>query len=118
MMMFAVDPITNPVITGFAKQKPEDTPAIFAKFFSALIGALLIGASLWTFIQLLWGGMDWISSGGDKSKLEMAQHRITTALLGLFVVVSSWALYLIVLQFLGISPVGSSNFEFKIPTLF
>ena len=118
MTLFAVDPITNPVITGLVKQKPEDSPAIFAKFFSSLIGVLLIGASLWTFIQLLWGGLDWISSGGDKSKLEMAQHRITTALLGLFVVVTSWALYLLVLQFLGISPIGSTNFEFKIPTLF
>src|SRR3989338_5461890 len=108
-MILAVDPIHNPVVSGIANQDPNNAPELFGKFFSALVAVILVGATLWTFIQLLWGGLDWISSGGDKSKLEMAQHRLTTALLGLFVVVSSWALYLIVLQFLGISPVGSSN---------
>jgi len=111
--------IINPVITGLAGKKPEEAPEIFAKFFAALVGVLLTVGSVWAFVNLLQGGLEWISSGGDKAALEGAQKRITNAIIGLFILFASWGLYVVVLQFLGFSPIGGGGgFQIKLPTLF
>ena len=51
---------------------------------------------------LVWGGVDWLTSGGDKTKIESAQKRISAALIGLTIVASSYAVYTLVLDFFGI----------------
>ena len=65
-------------------------------------GALLIAALL-VFLYLIWGGIQWITSGGDKSKTQEARDRITAALVGLAVVAAAWAIMLIIQYFFGIS---------------
>ena len=65
-------------------------------------GALLIAALL-VFLYLIWGGIQWIASGGDKSKTQEARDRITAALVGLAVVAAAWAIMLIIQYFFGIS---------------
>ncbi len=65
-------------------------------------GALLVAALL-VFLYLIWGGIQWISSGGDKSKTQEARDRITAALVGLAVVAAAWAIMLIIQYFFGIS---------------
>lgn len=116
--MIYIDPIVNPVISGIANKKPEDAPAVFAKFFSGLIGAMITIATIWVIFQLLQGGIEWISSGGDKTGLENARNRIINALIGLFIVFASWTIYLVILQFLGISPIGAGGgFQLKLPSL-
>jgi len=76
---------------------------------------MLTLAAIWAFMNLLQGGLEWISSSGDKSKLENAQHRITNAIIGLAITFSVWAVYIIILQFLGLSTGG---FDFILPKLF
>lgn len=68
----------------------------------AVQGALLIAALL-VFAYLIWGGIQWITSGGDKGKTQEARDRITNALVGLAVVASAWAVMLIIQYFFGIS---------------
>ncbi len=68
----------------------------------AVQGALLIAALL-VFAYLIWGGIQWITSGGDKGKTQEARDRITAALVGLAVVASAWAVMLIIQYFFGIS---------------
>src|SRR3989337_1210736 len=109
MNIFAIDPVTNPAITGLIGKKPGDAPVVFGKFIAAIVGVFLVGASLWAFAQILLGGLNWISSGGDKSRLETARLQITNALVGLLFVFAFWAISLLILQFLGISPLGSSE---------
>ncbi|MBI2590350.1 MAG: hypothetical protein HYW33_00510, partial [Candidatus Blackburnbacteria bacterium] len=41
---------------------------------------------------LVLGGIKWITSGGDKNKTEEARQQITSALVGLVVVFSAWAI--------------------------
>ena len=65
-------------------------------------GALLISALL-VFMYLIWGGIQWITSGGDKGKTQEARDRITAALVGLAVVASAWAIMLVIQYFFGIS---------------
>lgn len=62
----------------------------------------LIAASLLTVLFLLWGGIQWIISGGDKNALESARNRITGALMGIAVVAAVWALFAVVKWALGL----------------
>jgi|GEM_PF-384511 len=65
----------------------------------------LIIASLLTIIYLLMGGIQWITSAGDKNNLESAKGKITNAVFGLVIVVAIWAIFLILRTFLGL-PIG------------
>lgn len=77
----------------------------FATDIGALINGLLtfvmVLAALLVFLYLIMGGIEWITSGGDKSKTESARNKITAAVVGLVVLAASYAILLIVLNFLG-----------------
>jgi len=63
----------------------------------------IILAAIITFAFLIWGGIEWITSGGDKAKYEAARNRITAALVGLAIVAAAWAIMVLVGKFLGIN---------------
>lgn len=65
------------------------------------IGIILVVAAIATFVMLIWGGIEWLTSGGDKSKVESAQHRIQAALVGLFIVFAAWAIMTLIGSFFG-----------------
>jgi hypothetical protein len=88
----------------------------FGTAISGGIGIILAMSGLVTFIYLLWGGFEWIISGGDKGKVEAAQHRIQAALLGLFIVFAAWAVMLILQNILGFTIFGPGGFT--LPTLY
>lgn len=64
--------------------------------------AMLIGAVA-CFGLIVWGAISWITAGGDKSKVEMARDRITTAVVGLIILAATVALFNLVANFLGIT---------------
>ncbi len=64
--------------------------------------ALIVGVIIVLF-YLIWGGIDWMTSGGDKGKTESARNKITAAIIGLIILVSSWAIMMFVQQILGLS---------------
>lgn len=72
-----------------------------AKVVSGIIGIITIAASIWFMFQLLVGGLNWLSSGGEKQKLTEARDRITNAFIGLIVVVAAWGIIALTGQFLG-----------------
>ena len=84
----------------------------FGKLISATIGAVLIISALAAFIYLIWGGIQWITSGGDKSATEAARNRIQAAILGLFIVFAAWAIMLVIGNFFGFS---LTNLSFPTP---
>ena len=69
--------------------------------FVMVLGALLV------FMYLIWGGIEWITSGGDKSKTESARNKITAAVLGLIILAASWAILGLVLKFLGAGDINT-----------
>lgn len=69
---------------------------------SFIINAILIVAGLFSFLYLLWGGVQWILAGGDKEGTEKARKRITAALIGLAIVFSAYALALLVKSIFGV----------------
>jgi len=75
----------------------------FSNIDSLIVGALnfimAIGALL-VFVYLIWGGIDWITSGGDKGKTENARNKITAAIIGLIILAAAYAILSLVLAFL------------------
>ena len=85
-------------------QKPSNVKITdFGKLIGSIVGVALTLATLAAFLFLIWGGIQWITSGGDKAGVESAQHRIQAALLGLLIVFATWALFTVVGSFLGIN---------------
>lgn len=82
----------------------------FAKNIGSLINGVLtfvmvIGALL-VFLYLILGGIEWITSGGDKSKTEKARNKITAAVVGLVILAASYAILILILNFLGFDNLG------------
>ena len=63
-----------------------------ANIISALIVLVLVIAALIFFFMLVWGGIRYITSGGDKAQTEAARGQITAALIGLVIVFAAWAI--------------------------
>lgn len=82
----------------------------FADIISAFLRLILIVAALIFFFFLVWGGVEWILSGGDKTGTEKARNRITAALVGLVIVFSAWAIAQLVASFFNIN-----IFQLRIP---
>jgi len=82
-----------------ADKTPE---AGFSALISSLLSATLPIASIMLLAYLVWGGIEWINSGGDKSKIENAQKRMTQAVVGMVILAGSIAIFNFVQFFLGV----------------
>ncbi len=101
--------ICNPVLPWTCSQSGEN---MLGKIISSSLAFILVIASILAFFFLVLGGIQWITSGGDKAGLEAARNRIMHAVIGLILVAASWAIMTFVFQWLGISfP------TFSIPTI-
>lgn len=83
------------------------------RLVSTGISVAIVVSGILVFIFLVWGGLEWIMSGGDKTKTENARNRITAALVGLAIVAASWALVRIIAYFFGVE--GGLESGFQIP---
>jgi hypothetical protein len=71
-----------------------------------ILRVVMVIAILLVFFYLILGGIEWITSGGEKGKTEAARNKITAAIIGLIVLAASYAILTLLLQFLGF---GSLN---------
>ena len=76
------------------------------KLISSLMSVAFIVAGILAFAFLVWGGVQWLISGGDKAKTQEAGNRITAALVGLAIIAASWALIQLVSYFFGVDVLG------------
>lgn len=75
----------------------------FGTMFSSILNVVMLVAALLVFAYMIWGGVEWITSGGDKSKAESARNKLTAAIIGLVIIAASYAVITLVVQFLGFS---------------
>lgn len=78
----------GPLGTPSATQADPGASAL-TNFISKAIGIMTVVAFIWFIFQLFIGAISWLGSGGDKAKLQEAQKKITTAVVGLVIVVSA-----------------------------
>lgn len=94
-------------VTTVQAQARIDPGVGFAKNVGGLLSGVLtfvmVLAALLVFFYLIWGGIEWITSGGDKGKTESARNKITAAIIGIIVLAASYAILQLVLNFLGFS---------------
>ena len=88
---------------------PDTMDFQLGNFISAAIQAAIVIAGLLTFAFLVWGGIEWLISGGDKEKYEAARGRITAAVIGLVIVVSAWAIMRVIASFLNLGDISTLN---------
>lgn len=84
-----------------------------SSFIGFVINMLIIIAIVASLIFLIYGGIRWIISGGDKEKVETARKTVVSSIIGLVVVLLAWVIITITLQFLGLG--GLNNLV--VPTL-
>jgi len=86
----AANEITNPAlgkdIVGLS------AGAGMAFYIAQLWKTVVTVGGLAVMLYLIWGGIEWLISGGDKGKIESATHKITNSLIGLGVLVVSYAI--------------------------
>lgn len=83
------------------------------EIISSVISILLFGAFIIALLFLIFGGIKWIMSGGEKDGAAKAKETITSALIGLAVVLGSWLMLNVVVQVL----TGSTFSSVTVPSL-
>lgn len=87
-------------LPGAKNTNPDASLGNFLSF--ALSLAMAVGALL-VFAFLIMGAFEWITSGGDKGKLDAARNRIVNAVIGLLILSASVALFTLLQKILGIT---------------
>lgn len=77
--------------------------------FSNLWGVAFTIGALAAFLFIILGAIIWITGGGEKAKVEEAKDRITQGIVGLGILAVSWAVALLVQQFLGLNIFGGGS---------
>ncbi len=79
---------------GFTVGTDDDTKismilGLVVKSFLGLLGIIFI-------ILILYAGYNWMTAGGNESKVEKAQQTLTRAIIGLVLIVGSYAIWLFI----------------------
>lgn len=93
--------ISNPVLDGGLLEtnaQAATSGQSFARYFLHLWNAIVVVGAIAVLVFFLWGAIEWITSAGDKGKLENARNRITQSMLGLIILVGSYTIISFVSQ--------------------
>lgn len=66
---------------------------------NAIVGLVTVGAVAILFM-FLWGAVEWILSGGDKERVANARKRITSSLIGMFLLAMTFVILFIFGKFI------------------
>lgn len=72
----------------------------------SFIGAAITIGAIAALGYMVLGAVNWVTSGGDKGKVEKARERIFQSIVGLAVLVATWAIFGIVQYFFGVDILG------------
>ncbi len=82
--------------------------------FGNLITIVFIISTLLALVYLIWGGIKWVLSGGDKTKVDAARAAIVAAIVGLIIIFLS---YFILNVVVGIFVPGFNIQSVTLPTI-
>jgi len=95
--VYAADDVVGDIVL------PAGIPSNIGKtgdFITAIIRFFIIVGGLFTLWQFLSGGLGYITSNGEKAKLQEASGKLTSALVGLIIMASSFIIIAIISQLL------------------
>ncbi|GAG00420.1 unnamed protein product [marine sediment metagenome] len=82
---------------------------VVANIISSLLSVALVVGAIALLLFLVWGALEWITAGGDSGKIEKARTRITQSIVGILVLSSVIAIFMIVQNILGVSLINFSG---------
>ena len=98
--------ITNPVFKGtvfdLLISDPDGGAIFIGMLLPKLVGLLFVVGAISFFFMILVGAVSYILSGGDKARVEAARGRITSALVGIVLLLGSFAIVKLVETFFGV----------------
>jgi len=85
---------TNEIINAaLPAEIASKSPAAGLAFYIAILWRSVVTLGGVAFlIFLIWGGIEWLTAGGDKDRLSTAQKMISNAFIGLAVLIGSFAI--------------------------
>lgn len=86
-------------LPGSSQSNPQTG---FGNYLSGIMGAVMILAAIMVLLYLVWGGVEWITSAGEKNKTESARNKMTNAVLGLIVLSATTAIFMVIQNLLDI----------------
>ena len=92
--------ITNTAVPGGSS--PDSSPKQFAVTIATLWQTIILVGGLAFLLYFLLGGLNWITAGGDKGKIETAKKMMTSGATGMIVIAVSYSIVWIVGKALGI----------------
>lgn len=94
---------TIDIRAGLEQYSVQPVETSLTPILADIINGVVLIAALAFLLYLLLGAIQWVTSGGDKGKVEQAQQKITQSLIGLGVAVFAYTLYLFVINYFGIA---------------
>jgi len=85
------------------------------KFVKNFVGLSITIAAILTLIFLIWGGIEYIISGGNQDRAKSAKSKITNGITGFIIVVIIWAIWRLIIYFLGVADTPEGTTELKLP---
>ncbi len=82
--------ITNPALDAAIGSGNGGTA--LALLIANLWRAVIVLGGLALLLYLVWGGLEWVMAGGDKTKVENARARITQGIMGMAVLSATVAI--------------------------
>ena len=95
-LLTQVNEITNPAIPQL---QSKTGVSFFQGLLPALVTLFLVAGSLLFFFFLITGAITWITSGGDKEKLNTARTRLSNAIVGFIILLASFAIVALIEKF-------------------
>lgn len=86
--------VYNPVLDPTLGGANTSGNTALALLMATLFRTLVVVGGLALLLFMAWGGISWITAGGDKSKVEQARDRITNAIVGMAFLVATIAVAL------------------------
>ena len=111
-IVYAANSLCPAGFTSLCNLDPNKNPNAMSNVVTSIVTILIIIAAILSLFYLVYGGIKWITSGGDKAKLDAARSHLTAAVIGL--VIALLALFIVGL-FLGFFGIDIKNLS--LPTL-
>ncbi len=94
-----------PVENDFTRGSDSATTAFsnLEVIISNVIGLMTVLAGLFFLFQFITAALSWVTSGGEKGKLEAARNKMLNAAIGLAIVVASYAIIGLVGRVVGLN---------------
>lgn len=85
--------INNPVIGTWGDDATVATGGgLFSRYFITIWNAVISVGAIIVLVYFIWGAVEWMTSSGDKAKLESARNRMLHAAIGIFLLVTAYTI--------------------------